>query len=127
LEQNKLTPSSFESGIHNDLLMDRILNALGAFTVIPAQLVRNWIEYIDQEIKVAYAKVKSEDFIAQVTVTNEALAAWYETAKDNYKTPPQSKLHYLAFDFNDDLKEVAVSDEAVRTYYQQHADTFNIL
>ena len=94
LEQNKLTPSSFETGIHNDLLMDRVLNALGAFAVIPAQEVRNWIEYIDQEIKLAYSEVKSSDYIAQVKVTDDELAAWYETAKHNYKTAPQSKLHY---------------------------------
>ena len=125
LERNKLSPTSFEAGIRNDLLMNRVLAALGAFSVVPGQEVRQWIEYIGQEIKLAYAAVNSEDYIAQVKVADDALAAWYETAQHNYKTAPQCKLHYLSFHYNDDLKQVTVNDEAVPTYYREHADTYN--
>jgi len=125
LERNKLSPTSFEAGIQNDLLMNRTIGALGTFAVVPAQEVRNWIEYIDQEIKLVHTAVNSEDHIAQVKVDNDALAAWYETAKQNYKTAPQCKLHYLSFNFSDDLKQVAVNDEAVRTYFREHAETYN--
>ena len=113
LERNKLSPISFETGIQNDLLMNRVIDALGSFSIVPVQEVRNWIEYTDQEIKLAYTAVKSEDYINQVKVVDDELAAWYETAKQNYKTQPQSKLHYLSFNFNDDLKQVAVGGDAI--------------
>ncbi|WP_028318709.1 SurA N-terminal domain-containing protein [Desulfobulbus elongatus] len=126
LERNRLSPSSFEAGIRNDLLMNRVLGSLGAFTVVPAQEVQNWIEYIGQEVKLAYGAVRSDDYIAQVQVTDDALAAWYETAKQRYMTAPQCKLLYLAFPFDDDLGQVAVNDEAIRTYYQEHAENYNV-
>jgi len=125
LERNKLSPTSFEAGIQNDLLMNRVLEALGAFSVVPTQEVALWIEYIGQEIKLAYAAVTSEEYIGQVKVTDDALATWFETAKETYKTAPQCKLHYLAFNYDDDLKQVTVNDEAVRTYYQEHGETYN--
>ena len=125
LERNKLSPTSFETGIQNDLLLNRILGALGAFAMIPAQEVRNWIAYINHEIKLNYAAVSSEEYITRVTIADDTLTAWYETAKQKYKTAPQCKLLYLSFNFNDDLKQVIVSDEAVRTYYQEHAETYN--
>ena len=125
LERNKLSPTSFEAGIQNDLLMNRVLDALGSFSVVPAQEVRNWIDYVDQEIKLVYAAVNTEDYIAQVKVADDTLAAWYETVKQNYKIAPQAKLLYLSFHSNDDLKQVAVSDDAVRNYYQEHTETYN--
>jgi peptidyl-prolyl cis-trans isomerase D len=105
--------------------MNRVLDALGSFSVVPAQEVRNWLDYVDQEIKLAYAAVNNGDYIAQVKIADDALATWYETVKQNYKIAPQCKLLYLSFHSNDDLKQVAVSDDAVRTYYQEHPETYN--
>lgn len=124
LEQNRLSPPSFESGVRNDLLTNRVLDALESFSVVSAQEVRNWVDYIEQEINLAYAALNSADYVAQVKVADDALSAWFATAKDKYKTAPQCKLHYLSFSYDDDLKDVKVSDEAVRTYYQEHADTY---
>ncbi|MCL2458717.1 MAG: SurA N-terminal domain-containing protein [Desulfobulbus sp.] len=126
LERNRLSPSSFEAGIRNDLLTTRILRAIDSFAVVPEQDVRNWIDHIDQEIKVAYGSVQSDDYIAQVQVTDDALASWYETAKSRYKTAPQRKLLYLVFSFEDDLGQVTVNDEAIQSYYQDHTETYNI-
>ncbi|MDR2550599.1 MAG: SurA N-terminal domain-containing protein [Desulfobulbus sp.] len=126
LEQNRLSPSSFEAGIRNDLLTTRALKAIDSFTVVPEQEVVNWIDYIEQDIKLAYGSVQSDDYIDQVQVADDALAAWYETAKNKYKTAPQRKLLYLAFPFEDDLKQVTVNEEAIKTYYQEHAAAYNM-
>ena len=125
LEQNRLSPTSFEAGIQNDLLMNRVLEVFGIFSVVSPQEVQQWLEYIGQEIKLAYAAVRSEDFIKEVKVTDEALSAWYETTKQNYKTQPQIKLQYIKFPFNEDLKQVAVNEAAIGAYYREHADTYN--
>jgi len=125
LGQNKLAPASFEEGIRNDLLTNRILDALEFFSVVPAQEVGNWIDYIEQEIKVAYAAVNSEDYISQVKVADDALATWYENTKQKYKTAPQYKLLYLSYSYDDDLKDVKVNEEAMRTYYREHAETYS--
>lgn len=124
LEQNRLSPTSFEGGIRNDLLTSRMLDALESFSVVSPQEIRHWVDYIEQEINLAYAALNSEDYVVQVKVVDDALAAWFANAKQKYKTAPQHKLHYLSFSFDDDLKDVQVNDEAVRTYYREHAETY---
>ncbi len=124
LEQNRLSPTSFEGGVRNDLLTNRMLDALGSFSMVSAQEVRNWIDYIEQEINLAYAALASEDYVAQVKVADDALATWFATAKQKYKTAPKYKLQYLSFSYDDDLKAVQVNDEAVRTYYREHAEQY---
>jgi peptidyl-prolyl cis-trans isomerase D len=126
LEHNRLSPASFEAGIRNDLLSNRVLRAIGAFAVVPEQEVRSWIAYIDEDIKLAYGSVRSDEYIAKVQVADDSLASWYETAKQRYKTAPQCKLLYLVFPFADDLAQVTVNDEAIQTYYQEHAATYNL-
>lgn len=125
LERNRLSPTAFETGIQNDLLLNRVIDTLGSFSDISAKEVQNWIEYADQEIKLAYVGFRSEDYTSSVKVEEEELKAWYETAKQNYKSPVQNKLQYLFFNFDDDLKQVTISDEAVQNYYQENADKYN--
>jgi peptidyl-prolyl cis-trans isomerase D len=125
LERNRLSPTSFESGIRNDLLTNRAVDALGAFADLSASEVDQWLEYVDQEIKIAYGVVKSSAYGSQVKVVENELQAWFANAKQQYKLPPQSKLLYLAFPFVDDLQQVAVNEEAMRAYYQEHAATYS--
>lgn len=126
LERNRLSPASFEAGVRNDLLANRALRAIGSFAAAPEQEVRNWVEYIGQEVKLAYGSVQSDEYIAQVQVADDALASWYETAQQRYKTAAQRKLLYLAFPFEADLGQVTVDEEAVHAYYQEHAETYNM-
>ncbi|ADW18755.1 PpiC-type peptidyl-prolyl cis-trans isomerase [Desulfobulbus propionicus DSM 2032] len=124
LAQNRLSPTSFEAGIGNDLLMNRAVESLGAFATVSAAELDNWVEFLDQEVKLAYTTVRSSAYEPQVKVDDASLQSWYEQTKQQYKTPPQSKLAYLSFPFADDLKAVAVNDEAVQRYYQEHAELY---
>lgn len=124
LARNRLSPTAFEKGIQNDLLLNRTLDALGAFAVVPAKEIEDWINYIEQEIKLGYRGIKSEEYVERVQVNDEALQSWFTSAKEKYKTPPQSKVQYLSFPYSEDLKQVVISDEAVRASYQENLDKY---
>jgi len=125
LERNRLSPSAFEAGIRNDLLTDRVIGAIGSFSSISAKEVQNWIDYTDQEIKLAYAAFKSDDYASQVKITDDELAQWYAGVKQNYKSLPQYKLQYLFFNYDDELKQVTISEDAARKYYEENAGKYN--
>jgi len=124
LERNRLSTTVFEAGIRNDLLTSRTVDALGGFAGVSGEEINNWLEYIDQEINIAYAAIKSEAYESQVKVVESELQAWFDAAKQHYKTPPQSKLRYLVFPFADDLKQVVVNEDAVRGYYEENAAAY---
>ncbi len=121
LDNNRLSPTIFEKGIENDLLVSRTVALVGGFATLSDQEVRNWLEYADQEVKIGFAcAFRSADQVARVTVDEAALAAWYEGAREQYKRPPQYKVQYLFFPFAEDLEQAKVSDEAVRRHYEEH-------
>ena len=125
LERNRLSPTAFEAGIQNDLFINRVVGALRSFSNISGQEVQNWIDYTDQEIKLAYSVFRGENYISQVKFVEDELQAWYATNKHNYKSPPQNKLQFLFFNFADDLKQVAVSGDDVQKYYQENTAAYN--
>jgi len=126
LEQNRLSPNTFESGIHDDLLTSRASDLVGSFAEMPSSEMSHWLDYIDQEIKLAYTVIESEQYRAKVNITEEAIKTWFEAHKLNYKTAPQAKLAYLSFVFADFSKPDAVSEEALRAYYQDHLAEYHI-
>lgn len=126
LDQNRLSPNTFEGGIHDDLLIDRATRTIGTFADMPATEMAHWLAYIDQEVKLAYAVISPGQYRTQVKVTDEALTAWYEAHKLNYKTAPQAKLAYLSFAFADEVRPAAVTEEAMRAYYQEHLAEYQL-
>ena len=120
LDNNRLSAPIFEQGIEHDLLISRMVAVLGGFTVLPEQEVRNWLSYVDQEVKIGFASFASAGYVPQVTIDEAALAAWYENAGEQYKLPPQFKLQYLFFAFADDLQQAGVTAEAVKQRYQEN-------
>lgn len=125
LERNRLSPTIFETGIQNELRINRVADAVKAFASLPGKEVQNWLEYTDQEIKIAYASFKSESYISQVKVNEEELQAWYANNKQNYKSPPQNKLQYLFFNSDDDLKQVKVNEDEMKKYYDENSARYN--
>ncbi len=125
LERNRLSPTAFEAGIQNDLAINRVVDAIRSFANISGIEVQNWIDYTDQEIKIAYTVFRSDNYISQVKVVDDELLAWYATNKQNYKSLPQNKLQYLFFNYADDLKQVTVSEDDVQKYYQENSGAYN--
>ncbi len=124
LENNRLSVTSFEQGVRNDLLISRMVDAFGNFSGIAEREVQGWIEYADQEIKLGYAVFTGDGFVSQVKVDDKDLAEWYQTSKQQYTLPSQVKLQYLVFDFKDDLKQVTVNDEAVQRFFQDNINKY---
>ncbi len=125
LERNRLSPTVFENGIKNDLLVNRVIALLGSFAEVSGKEVQDWIDYIDLEINLVWAVFKSEEYLARVNVNEDAVQSWYATRKQNYKFPPQNKLQYLFFSYDDDLKQVVIEDEAIGQYYQEQTGQYN--
>ena len=125
LERNRLSPNAFETGIQNDLLLNRVVDVIRSFASVSGKEVQNWIDYTDQEIRLAYIAFRSDTYISQVKVVEDELQAWYATSKQNYKSAPQNKVQYLVFNYSDDLKQATVREEDVQKYYQENSDKYN--
>lgn len=124
LEQNRMTPTSFEASLQNDLLSRRVSEAIQGFAEVPDGKIISRDKYAREQVRLAYAVVKSEDLQGAVEVNDKDLAAWYEQHKNEYLPDPKVQLQYLFFNTEEDLAQVQVSDDALKALYAAEKEKY---
>lgn len=125
LSQNRMTPASFEAGLQNDLLTRRVTDAIRGFALVADSQVDSRFAYASEEMKLAYAAVRSEDMADRVKIDEEELSAWYDEHKNSYLSEPKIRLQYLYFSFDDDLDQLTISDDAISAQYEADIDLYS--
>ncbi len=114
LSQNRMTPVSFEAGLQNDLLAQRVRDAIRGFAMIPDSAVQARINFDQEQIKLAYAEVNSTDQVENVIVEEEKLAEWYKKNKNNYLSDPQIRLKYLLIISLIEISKLALYESTIK-------------
>ena len=126
LSRNRLTPTSFEAGLRNDLLAKMTLNGIESFALVPEDEQHLWLRYIAEEIKLAVTTVSAADFEDKVQVKDAELAAWYEKNKNKYTTEPKIRLKYLFFASRIPNGGEEIGEEALKARYEADKDRYRV-
>ncbi|MGM0454346.1 MAG: SurA N-terminal domain-containing protein [Thermodesulfobacteriota bacterium] len=123
LNQNRLSPEGFESMQKEAMLTGMIKNFVSNAVPVSEAEARAWYQWQNTEVKINYAEFAGQDF-TDITVTEEAVADYFEDHKEKYKTRPRVKARYIRFSPEDYRGEVNVSEPAIRDYYESHQSEF---
>ncbi|MCB2183509.1 MAG: SurA N-terminal domain-containing protein [Desulfobulbaceae bacterium] len=124
LKGSRLTPTKFENGLRTDLLATKVASAVSGFgRVVPFELDDRF-GFDNDEYRLDYAVFKTEDFTDQVTVTDEALAEYFDQNKEKYKTAPQVKLKYLSFLYDQEKENITIPENEINDYYTKNQSEF---
>ncbi len=124
LKGSRLTPKKFERGMRTDLLVSKVANQISNFSQVVPYELEDRFRLDNSEFKIDYAAFESDNFSSEVTVTNEALATYFEANKDNYKTAPQVKVKYLSFLLKDEMTQITLPESEIEAYYTANQDEF---
>lgn len=123
LEQVRLTPEEFEAEQKNALLGEKLTRIImGAAKVSEAE-ARLWHDWQNTSVNVDYVLFEP----ARQSVTKpsaEEIAAYFETAKENYTTDPMVNVRYVVFDPQAYQSQVVVADEEITEYYDANLAQF---
>ncbi len=126
LSRNRLTPTSFEGGLHNDLLAKMVVQNIESFAMVPADEVQQWLRYAGEEIKLAVKAVTGKEFEDKVEIKDAELAAWFEKNKIKYTTEPQIRLKYLFFDSDTLGKGGKISEDELKARYEENKERYQV-
>jgi peptidyl-prolyl cis-trans isomerase D len=117
LQSNRLTPHKFENSMRYDALSNKGVQAIGDFaTTVTAAEIEDLYQQSKESITVSFTEINPAKFIDKVTVEKDALAAWFESNKDKYKTAPQVKLKFLSFSYDSEEMKGKAATEANDAY-----------
>ncbi|MGR5560021.1 hypothetical protein ACQKQC_27625, partial [Vibrio fortis] len=67
---------------------------------------------------------KPTDYAAKVNVDDKAIQAYYDAHQQEFSVPEQVKADYVVFSGEDMMKQIPVTPEQIKEYYDQNAARF---
>ena len=128
LQNAELSVPTFEQGLKDQILLDKLRNLITGSALVPESDVRR--EFAKQNVKVKfdYAVLRKDDLLKQIKPGEAELKAFYERNKATYNNsiPEKRKVRYVVLDTGKIEAGVIVSREDLQAYYDQHRDDYRV-
>jgi len=128
LQQANLTVPQFETGVKDQILVNKLRGMVGgAATVTDAEIRQEFIKR-NTKVKFDYAVLKKDDLLKTINPTDTELKAFYDRNKASYANaiPEKRKLSYVLIETSKLAANTSVSDGEMQSYYDQHRDEFRV-
>ncbi len=119
LRASGLSEARFEEDLRTETLIRQLQTGIvdSAF-VVPYELDRRFA-LEKQEREINYALIAANDFLDQITVTDEQIEKWYDEHKSEFMLPEKVDLQYLEITRDQAASQIEVDEAALRDYYEQ--------
>jgi len=124
LGAQRLTADEFEEMQRRDLLVGKVREAMQSGLTVSDDEIAEEFRNREEKINLEVVRIDPAAFTAQVRVTDEALASFYEPHKEEFRTPEQVSLQFIEFLPQRFADQVTFTDEELETFYRRHLDRF---
>jgi peptidyl-prolyl cis-trans isomerase D len=118
-----LTPEGFEARMRSDLSMQQVLAGIANSELVSQANVDAAMNAFLERREVRVLRLAPKDFTAKVNPTEADLQGYYKTHEMQYQVPESVNIEYTVLDLDSVKKAVNVSEQDLRTYYEQNAAT----
>jgi peptidyl-prolyl cis-trans isomerase D len=128
LQNADLSVASFEQGLKDQILLDKLRNLITGSALVTDSDVRREFEKQNTKVKFDYAVLRKDDLLKQINPSEVELKAFYERNKATYNNsiPEKRKVEYVVLDSAKIEAGVTVSREDLQAYYDQHRDDYRV-
>jgi peptidyl-prolyl cis-trans isomerase D len=127
LATNRMAPTKFEDSMRIDRLSEVAAREIGNFASVATDFeIQDVYSQQNEKIAVKYVKVSPGQFVDKVKIDDNALKAWFETVKENYKSEAKIKLKYLAFTYASVGRKITIDTSKIEEYYQNNIDIYQV-
>lgn len=123
---NEFTTADAARVIRNDARIDRLQKLLGGPGYVLPHEVRNELVRSDSTWSIQVAALDYASFAADVPVTDDALARFYEEYSFRYQVPERRRLALVEFKAADYAAAGTPSEDDLRAYYNQNPARFPV-
>ena len=124
LQDNRLTPGSFESEFMRSMLMNKLTSYISANGKLDLEQVQDVFTYGRTKSTVSHVLYKWADYTTDINISEEQISTKYEESKNEYLVPAQSKLSYITLTSGTLADHNAVSGKEIEEYYHANIERF---
>jgi peptidyl-prolyl cis-trans isomerase D len=128
LQQNGLTPATFENGVAKDIQITKLRALISGSANVSEEEIRQQFLKQNTKVKFDYAVLKQDDLRKGLHPTDAELKAFYDSHKKSYTNsiPEKRKVKYAVIDLTRIKDSVPVTHDELQTYYDQHRDQYRV-
>ncbi len=116
----------FEALMRDSLLEEKVRSIVtDGVQVTPAEVLAQF-RHRNSKAKIDYVIFDPSQFLKDVQVTPEALAAYFQKDPAHYKLPEQRQVRYVMIDPDQVRTQVKVDETELRQYYAQHLSDYRV-
>ncbi len=126
LRSQNLTPTQFEEEERERLLIAKMENLLTDGITVGEEEIRSAFLAENEKLTLAYVKVPFARFESQVKVDEEAIEAYYNANKEEFREPAKVSIEFAAYPPERFEEVVQVSEEQIQRAYQGRIEAFTL-
>ncbi|ABA88300.1 peptidylprolyl cis-trans isomerase, putative [Syntrophotalea carbinolica DSM 2380] len=124
LAYQHLTSRAFERNMREQLLLGKVVEAIKQDAEVTDQDIDHEYRNRNEKIDLAFVKLAPGRYESKVTVTDEALQAYFQENREDFRQPEKIALRFVRFDPDNVAKDISVDDAAIQDYYDKHKDQY---
>jgi len=125
LRQNGYTADSFEAGMRQDLLLDKVRNLVTQNIYISDSEVEEEYRQRTERAKIRFFKAPYAALAGEVLFDEADLESYYQANQESFETPERRIAEYLVVDIEQVRNSLVLDPEDVRAYFDSHPDEFD--
>jgi len=125
LRQNGHTVDSFEAGMRQDLLLDKVRNLVTRNVYVSDSEIEDDYRQRIERAKIRFFKAPYSTLAGEVIFDDADLESYYQAHQDSFETPERRIAEYLVVDVERVRNSLAVAPDEVQAYYDGHPDEFD--
>lgn len=124
LRSQNMNQLTFEAKLKRDLLQQPLMDAFGQSAFVSNAVVERIMRLSEQTREVSLATVPAVSFVAQVSVDDAAVKAYFDSHAREFEVPEQVRLEYVVLSLDNLAAHVEIPATEVRQAYEQNAARF---
>jgi peptidyl-prolyl cis-trans isomerase D len=116
----------FEELVKEEILVNKLRSLIVASASVTDAEIRQQFEKGSTKVKFDYAVIKKDDIVKGLHPADAELKAYFNLNQKNYvnSIPEQRQLKYVVFDSDKMMAQTQVTQQDLKSYYDQHSDEF---
>lgn len=123
LRDNRLDPESFEAGVRDDLMLQKMQQVMTQNLYVSDAAVERALREEAERAAIAYVHLPAAQ-IGEVEASTAELEQYLAEHQEEFRVPAQRRVSYLLVDQNRVAQEVAPSEAELQAHYRQNQDDF---
>lgn len=121
LAAQNLTPEGYEARVRADMSMRQVLGGVVDSTLISTAQGNVAMDAFLERREARVKRFLPADYASKIQPTDAELETYLKAHVASYQTPESARIEYLSLDLDSVKKGIAVSEQDLRTYYDQNA------